>query len=112
MPADAAGHDAGEMAEVRVDIERYAVKGDPVPDPHADRSDLVLSSQSAIDPNPDPTFAPLTLDPELRQRADHPIFQIAHIAANVAAALAEIEHDIGHTLARPMIGVFAAASGL
>ena len=42
VAADAAGHDAGEMPEVGLDVDRDAVEADPAADAHADRGDLVL----------------------------------------------------------------------
>jgi hypothetical protein len=44
MLADAARHDAVEMGEVRLDIQRDAVERDPAPDADADRGDLILSA--------------------------------------------------------------------
>ena len=50
---------------------------------------------------------------ELGERADQPLLQIAHETAEVhAPARREIEHDVGHPLTRPVIGVLAAAARL
>src|SRR5215831_19246462 len=40
---DAARHDAGEMGEVRRDVERDAVQADPALEPDPDGRDLVLA---------------------------------------------------------------------
>ena len=58
LVADAAGHDAAEVIEVRRHIDRHAVEGDPVAHAHPDRRDLVLAARTARDPQPDPAFAP------------------------------------------------------
>ena len=42
MPRYAARHDAGKMVEVRIHIQRHAVKSHPTPDPHAQGRDLVF----------------------------------------------------------------------
>ena len=46
---------------------------------------------------------------ELSQRANDPVFKGRDEGPNVAAAAPKIEHDIGHALARSMIGELAAA---
>src|SRR5690606_30619502 len=40
---DAAGHDAAEMRQVRLDVQRYAVETDPAAHLDADGGDLVLA---------------------------------------------------------------------
>ena len=46
------------------------------------------------------------------QRADDPFFQARHEAAHVRPALLEVEHHIGHALARPVVGHLPAAAAL
>src|SRR5690606_23519220 len=60
---------------------------------------------AAHTPRPD-----LALHVELREGGDDPVLELAHIGADVAAAAVEVEHDIGHALAGPVIGVLAAAA--
>ena len=113
-----AGHDSGKMREVRRDIERDAVEGNPAPDPDPDRRDLVLGTLAARstrlvwprDPNPDAIAAPLALDTESRQGRDDPRLQSANESAKIGAPAIEIEHDIGDALARSMIGELAATA--
>ena len=63
VPPHAAGHDAGEMGEVRLDVEADAVERHPAPDADADGGDLVLGGLrrlvGAADPDADPVLAPL-----------------------------------------------------
>ena len=83
VAADAAGHDAGEMAEVRLDVDRYAVEADPAAHADADRGDLVLGGAAvrlrravgAHHPDPDPAGPPLAADAEGGERADHPFLE-------------------------------------
>ena len=42
---------------------------------------------------------------------DDPFFQCGDKGAHVLAPALEVEHDIGHALAWPMIGVFATTAG-
>src|SRR5579859_333386 len=67
---DSARHDAPEMGQVRIDIERNAVKRDPMAHADADRADLVLApltheTGTPIDPDADPPVANLARHPEL-----------------------------------------------
>ena len=109
---DAAGHDAGEVAEVRRDVEATPWK-------LTQRRSLtpmaaIFSSPpgGVLDPDADPAGTRLACDAELRQRRDDPGLQGGDEGAHVAAALAQVEHDIGHPLAGPVIGVLPAAAAL
>src|SRR5690606_28099632 len=51
---DPAGHDAGKVAEVGVQVDCEAVHRDPLAHPHADRADLRLRSIDVARPDPDP----------------------------------------------------------
>src|SRR5215831_3361836 len=58
--AHAAGHDAREVREIAVDIERDAVQRDPAFDADADRGDLVLAAGALVrsaHPHPDTILA-------------------------------------------------------
>ena len=117
VAADAARHDAVEMREVGLDVDRDAVEADPAPDPDADRRDLVLGRAAVRlrrpvrphHPDPDPPGPPLAADREGRERADHPLLQPPDVGAHVAPAAVEVEHRVGDALARPVVGVLAAA---
>src|SRR6478752_7416787 len=68
---DAAGHDAGEMLQLRLDIDRNAVQRHPALQPHADRRDLVFMAVALVrtaHPDADPPVAPLAADVEGCQR--------------------------------------------
>ena len=110
MLGDAAGNDAAVMLEVGIDVERHAVIGHPAPHPHADRGDLGLAG-AMLDPDADPALAPLAVDFEACERANHPFFEVVDVAVHVLTAAGEIEHDIGDALPRPVIGVLPAAPG-
>src|SRR6185436_386891 len=75
--ADPARHDAAEMTEIGIDVDRDAVERHPAPHPHADGGDLVLAAVMR-DPDADAALAPLALDIEARQSADDPFLQVAH----------------------------------
>src|SRR5689334_13301353 len=98
------------MVELGIDVERHAVIGHPASHPHPDGCDLFLGP-GANHPDADLTVAPLTADAETQERADHPLFEPVDMAADVALAPGEIEHDISDALPRPVIGVAAAAPG-
>ena len=50
--------------------------------------------------------------PSMRKRGDQPVLERADERPHVAAAPREVEHHIGHALARAVIGEAAAAPGL
>ena len=109
---DAARHDAGEMRQVAIDIERDAVQADPALHPDADGGDLVLVAGTLVGPahpDADAILAPLAGDVERRQGADDPFLQRGHEAADVGAAPLEVEHHIGDPLAGAVIGELSAA---
>src|SRR3546814_16496170 len=76
VPADAAGHDAVEMRQLRLDVQGDAVEGHPAPDPHADGGALVLApglvAVGAAHPDPDPAVATLAGDAEPVEGSDPP----------------------------------------
>ena len=112
MLADAAGHDAGEMREVRLDVDRDAVERHPVAHADADGGDLVFarSPRRTQTPTRSSRRSPLTLN--CVERVDHPLLEAGHEGAHVAAAALEVEHHIGHALAGAVIGVLPAAPRL
>ena len=97
---DAAGHDAAKVRQIRVEIDREAVERDPATDPDPDRSDLGLVG-SLADPDPDSAGCAVGGNPEITERGDHPTFDRADEAADIAPAPVEVEHQIDHPLAGP-----------
>ncbi len=79
----------------------------PMPHAHADAGDLGAAHEDA-----DLAGPALALDAEPRKRGDQPVFERADEGPHVAAAPREVEHHIGHALARAVIGEAAAAAGL
>ena len=55
--------------------------------------------------------AALAAHAEARERADDPFLEPVHVAAHIAVAAGEIEHDIGDALPGSVIGIAAAAAG-
>ena len=87
----AAGHDAGEVREVRLDVQADAVEGHPAPDPDADGGDLVLRGLALVGPahpHADPVLPPLAADVEGIEGGDEPGLQGRHVAAQVRRAAA------------------------
>src|SRR5262245_65667954 len=99
------------MAEIGVEIDGDAVEGDPAPYPDADGGDLVLPPTAAVHPDADSSCLPLAPDVEPGKGADHPFLEIVDIAPQVGPAWPQVEHGIGHALARPVIGVLSAPPG-
>src|ERR1700724_1082798 len=94
---DAARHDAGEMREIGIDVERDAMQADPAPHADADGRDLVfpaLGLVGAAHPYADAVLPAFALDVERRERTDEPFLEVGDEAAYVAAAPFEVEHHI------------------
>ena len=117
MLADAAGHNPLIVAEIRADVQRYAVEADPAPEPDADGGYFVfLSGETAmtapVDPDPDATVPAFTVYAKARQGNDHPFLQVPNELAYVAPALVQVQHDVSDPLAGAMIGKFTSATRL
>ena len=56
--------------------------------------------------------AALAVDAEGLERSDDPFLQRRDVSAHVRPAPVQIEHDVGHALAGPVIGELPAAPGL
>src|SRR5690242_2843252 len=110
MLADAAGNDAAVMREVGIHIEGDAVVSDPLAHAYANGGDLALAPAAVVDPDADLPSAPLALQIEAREGADHPLLEAGDEAAHVAGAVLQVEQHIGHALAGPVIGVLPAAA--
>ena len=112
---DAARHDAGEMRKLRIDVERDAVQADPALEPDADRGDLVFAARALLGPrhpHADAVLAPPGAHVEGAERADQPFLQRRHVAPHVGRAALQVEHQVDHALARPVIGELPAAADL
>ncbi len=71
---------------------------------YPDRAYLALSH-----PNAGQLRNPPCLDPKIRQRVDHGLFDGAHISAHIALPFAQIHDRISDDLPRPVIGHVPAA---
>ena len=80
---------------------------DPIPHPHADAGEL-----GALHEDADLAGLALALQAKTRKRGDQPVFERADERPHIAAAPREVEHHIGHALARAVIGEAPAAAGL
>src|SRR5512143_1960892 len=83
MLADAAGDDAGVVAEIRRDVQRDAVPAHPTGDADTDRGDLFLNV-AGRDPDADAPLASLAANAEVGEGANQPFLQPVHVAADVA----------------------------
>src|SRR5579885_3565777 len=114
---NSAGHDAGVMGKIGHDIERGAVEAHPVPHPDANRGDLVVRQFTAgpvrllwaRDPDADEALAAARLHAKPCERRNDPALEAADEGAWIRRAPVQVEHDVNHPLARPMIGELAAA---
>src|SRR5262245_38954612 len=103
------------MFEVWLHVERDAVEAHPFAQAHADGGDLVLAAPAwtfALHPHANASVAHFAFHVEAIERADDPTFKIGDEFGHVAAALAQIEHHVRHTLTRAVIRELAAAAGL
>ena len=98
------------MCEIGRDVQRKAVERDPAFHAHAYRADLRLAPVRCVGPDADAPFGAAGLDPEQRQRVDHPAFERGDIGAYIAPAPRQVELDIADALARAVIGVSPAAA--
>ena len=71
---------------------------------HADRGDLALSYPDAGEPGP-----PLRRDLYGGEEIDHRLFQVSHVASEVAAVPAEVDDRIEHDLSWPVVGDVSSA---
>src|SRR5579859_5948769 len=102
----AARYDVLEITQIRIDVQRKAVRSHPAADMNPDRGDFAAGS-----PHPGGAFLPAGLDSKLRQRGDQYLLQAPNVSHNVALPFSQIEDGVADHLARPMIGDIAAAVG-
>ncbi len=84
-----------------------------MPEPDADRRDLVLKPGALVrpgHPNADAVFATLAAHIESGERSDNPLLKASDIGPHVGPAPPEVEHHIGDALARTVIGQLPAAT--
>src|ERR1700733_10259186 len=111
----AAGHDGVEVGEVGLHVDGDAVERDPAPQPHADGRDLVLEARALVRPgypNADAILAALPPHVERRQGLDDPLFEAGDIGPHIRPSSFKVEHDVGHALARTMVGELSATPGV
>lgn len=101
----AARDDHFEVAEIGVDVQRKTVAGDPTRDSHADGTDLLIA-----DPNPSQAGYSRSSDAELREGSNQHLFDVAHVAVNIAAVRLEVDDGIADKLSGPVIGHVAATA--
>src|SRR5689334_19144483 len=93
-----------EVTEIRVDVERKAVRRDPAGDVNSDRRNF-----TARRVNPGQALDAKRLDAEIRQRANQDLFQVANVTMDVFAVRAEIDNRIPNHLPETVISHFSAA---
>ena len=104
------------MAEIRVQVDRDAVKADPFANANADCCDFVfpydgVSLDTAVYPDSHATFPAFAFYAERRQGDDDPFFQIADVLPDIAAAVIQIHYFITDPLSRSVIGVLPTPTG-
>ena len=104
-----AGHDAAEMLQVGLHIERNPMERHPPPYAHPERRNLPFPAV-AHHPDADPAVTPLPDQTETRQRADQPFLKIPYERPYVRAAGLQIQNDIGDALPGAMVGVAPPAA--
>ena len=88
------------------------MKRHPTPQPHTEGCNLVFEPRALVrpfHPDTDPILAPLAPHIEGFQGADDPLLETSDIGSHVRPPTLQIEHHIGHPLARAVIGELPAA---
>ena len=102
---NAAWHDEPEEVEVGRHVEREPVARNPSGDAHTDSTYLVGTKPRAREPIDSARF-----QTKVAGRANHDVFQIAHILVHIAPIGAEIENGIAHNLPWAVVCNVAAAT--
>src|SRR5215213_652593 len=95
------------MVELRRDVEREAVAGDPSGDPDPDRRDLLRA-----DPRTGQAGDPAGGHTPIGADADHHFLDVANVAMHVAAIRLEVDDRVADDLPGTVIRHVAAAAGL
>ena len=109
LVGDSARDNSAEVRQVGRDVDREAVERHPALHADPDRADLGLVG-AVPGPDPDPPRFAARGDPEVGERGDHQPLERMDEAANVLAALFQVEDEITDALARAVIGVAPAAT--
>src|ERR1019366_5099292 len=99
-----AGNDVLKIAQVGGHVEREAVRGDPSAEVHPDGGDLALAH-----PHAGQFGNPAGGNAVLRQSGDDGLFHRAHIRADIALPIAQIEDGIAHQLSGTVVRHVAPA---
>ena len=113
--AHTAWHDAGEVREVRVHVDRNAVQRHPLFHADTDGGNFVFVSFAFLrPPHPDANsiFAPLGTHAGGSQSPYDPFFQRGDEMPHVRPATSQIDHDIGHALSWPVICELTSTAAL
>src|SRR5213080_3194437 len=108
---DPARHDQIEIPQVRGHVVRKSVRSDPAADVNSDGRELFFGVPDA-DPDSRLTGNALSLNPELRGRLDHGLFQSPYVPNHVATDGAQVQNRIAHDLSGPVISNVSAAASL
>src|SRR5689334_7605740 len=94
------------MLELGGNVERETVAHNPPRDAHANRRQLLV-----FDPHTCQPWHAAGVNPELPDRLNQGLFQIADVAMNIAAIRAQIHDGVADELTRTMVGDVAASAG-
>src|SRR6185503_13821429 len=99
-----AGDNQIEITEIRVDVEGKAVRRDPACDVNSDRRNLAALSMNTCQ-----TLDAKRVDPEVSQRSNQHLFEVADVPVNIFTIRTEINDGINDHLAQAVIRHFSAA---
>ena len=98
-----------ERRGIEVDVERVAVRRDPLRDVDADRRDLARRRRQ---PDAREPLDPRRLEAEGGERLDQRLLEVAAVLLHVLAVARQVEDRVADELARAVIRRLAAAVGL
>ena len=99
-----AGPDPAEGVELRRHVEGKAMHCDPMADMYPDGGDLLV-----FNPDPGQAGTPPGVEPELEQRPDQHLLQLADEAVNVPPPHAQVDDRVADDLSRAVVGDAATA---
>jgi hypothetical protein len=97
------------VIEIGSDVQREAVARNPAADPNADGRELFLTSRRA-DPHASQTWHAHTRHTKRSDGLDEHLFEVPHVAVDVAAIRLEIENRIPDELTGTVIRDVAASA--